>query len=175
MKANCNDDWLTFRDEQHTRAYTIITKSNYDTRIHTNQNASKFILNISIRWVKTGTCYISSTLVILLSTWDRSMVLPWYTKKYFSNNLSSTSSSEAELGMEKEPEYVASWENRCCIPRYTPIWHLWSAQGWVENPRTFQKSSAIQMTLMMKYSWRSVIVSGNNIPGAGNPCIQASS
>ena len=83
------------------------------------------------------------------------MWLLLHTKKSFSNTLSSASSSEADLGGEEEPEYVAYWEGQWCIPRDSPIWHTHD-QLKVElrkYPETFQNLVE-----------RSVVVSGNNIP-----------
>ena len=61
---------------------------------------------------------------------------------------------------KEEPEYVASRETRqfCIYDQLSK-----------EDPRTFQKSSAIQINHMMKYSIRPVTVSGNNIPETGSP------
>jgi len=44
-----------------------------------------------------------------------------------------------------------------------------------EDHKTFQKSPAMQMKCMVKYSRMSVIVSGNNIHDTGSLWIQASS
>ena len=45
------------------------------------------------------------------------MWLLWHTKKCSNNNLTSTSSLEADIGGEEEPEYVASGEDYGSIPR----------------------------------------------------------
>jgi len=62
---------------------------------------------------KNGASYTSSALVVLSSKWNMlnargyNMWLLWHTKKSFSNTISSTSSSEADLGGKEKPEYVA--------------------------------------------------------------------
>jgi len=45
------------------------------------------------------------------------MWLLWHFKKCSNNNLTSTSSLEADIGGEEEPEYVASGEDYGSIPR----------------------------------------------------------
>ena len=144
------------------------------------------MLSISLCWVshdvkkviisfQHGAGYTSMSLIILSSKWGRSMWLLWHTKKSFNNILSSTSSSEACLGEEEEPEFVAFWEDQSLIQGEGPIWHLWPAQGWAQKrnswnlPKILCNPNVLYDEIYNKARNRV----WNNIPGTGSPCIQA--
>ena len=95
------------------------------------------------------------------------MWLLWHTKTFFSNKLLSTNSSEAGLG-EKRSQSTSHLEKTKAASRETRQFCIYD-QLRKEDPRTFQKSSAIQINHMMKYSIRPVTVSGNNISETGSP------
>ena len=82
------------------------------------------------------------------------MWLLWHTKKSFSNKLSSTSSSKADLHIEKAK--AASQETR-----QFGIHDQLKVELKKEDSKTFLKSIV-----------RSVVFSGNNIPGTGSLWIQ---
>ena len=148
MKANCND-WLMFRDERHTLAHVSkrrVTTTNESMRIITHLNLlssfeylimfSSSSYHIQMKQAAHQVQVVLSSKWKIYNAWGCSMRLLWHTKKSFSNKLSSTSSSEADLGGNEEPEYVAYWEVQGCTPRYAPIWHLWSAQGLAQKRRS---------------------------------------